>query len=117
MSYYTKNVKLKHDEVPAAINPETGEFRVINERPNNLKDKNKEIVAPDKFFAKLYSKSWDYLLDNLSENEITIVARMIKMTRMNSNSLEPLNNETNMSELSRNLILTEGRLRVLLINC
>ena len=35
---YTREVKLKHDEIAASINIETGEIKELSRRPNNLPD-------------------------------------------------------------------------------
>jgi hypothetical protein len=97
--YYKKENMFKHYEVPAALNPDTGELRVINPRPNNLPE-GKEIWNTSGKFAKLYDKAWNYMLEVFSPLEFKIVAQMISMASINSNSLKPLNDNTTINELA-----------------
>lgn len=96
---YKKEIRLNDNEVPATVNIETGEIKEVTHRPNNI-PKDKEIFFIKGLFVKSYEIAWDYLLDNLSDKELRIVNRMQLMIRMNSNSLEPLNNDTSIQELS-----------------
>lgn len=95
---YETTIKLKHEEIPAKINIKTGEINEIKKRPNNIPI-NKELWNPGSF-AKNFTSSWNYLLDNLSDKEISIVNRMVLMARPNSNSLEPLNNQSSVEEIA-----------------
>lgn len=97
--YYKPNVQLKHNEIPAAVSVDTGEIRVINQRPNNLPE-GKEIWNGNGKFAKLYDKAWNYMLEVFSPLEFKIIAQMISMASINSNSLKPLNDNTTINELA-----------------
>lgn len=95
---YEKTFKLRDNEIPAKVNAETGEVVELKSRPNNL-PLNK-VVFDGGHFKKTFESSWDYLLKKLSPVELKIVVQMSQMARMNSNSLNPLNNETSMSKIA-----------------
>lgn len=96
---YEKTIRLKHDEAPAKVNLDTGEIITIKDRPNNLPT-NKAIFNPEGRFKKMYDDAWDYLLDHTTPIELKIVVKMSQMTRMNSNSLAPLNNTSSAIEIA-----------------
>lgn len=96
---YKTTFSLNHDEIPAKINSNTGEVSEIKYKFNNIPE-DKTVFNKSGLFAKCYEAAMDYLLDNLTDVEIRIVMRMIQMSRMNSNSLEPLNNSTKQSEIA-----------------
>jgi hypothetical protein len=90
---YKKTVKLQDNETLAKINKETGEILEVGNRRNNI-PKGKELFQSKAAFTKTYDEAWDYLLENLKPTELKIVVQMCRMTRMNSNSLEPLNDSS-----------------------
>lgn len=95
---YKKEINLAHDEIAAKINVRTGEIKEITRRPNNIPE-GKELFNPGAF-NKQYDAAWNYLLDNLTDKELSIVVKMTLMARFNSNSLEPLNNKSSIEELA-----------------
>lgn len=99
MSSYTKNVKLSHNEVPAAINLDTGEYRIIEDKPNNF-PKNKRNFQHDQAFTKSYERSWEYLVNNLKKHELMVAILMSTMTEYSTNSLAPLDDNVQMNHLS-----------------
>ena len=96
---YKKTVSLRYNEKIEVVNTETGEYREINTRPNNIPE-NKTVFIADEYFAKAYEKSWEYLVDNLSLVEIKIALKMSTMIEMNTNSLNPLDDKTSLRVLS-----------------
>lgn len=96
-----QTIKLKHDEVAAKVNQSTGEIIELqqNMRSNNIPS-DKEIHAPDGIFRKNYSASWLFLDKCLTDLEMRVVTRLCFMAKMNTNSLEPLNNEMAMTEVA-----------------
>lgn len=96
---YEKTVRLKHNEQVAKVDMETGEITHVTDRPNNLPN-NKVVFNPEGRFKKMYDAAWDYLLDNTTPVEMRIVVKMCQMTRMNSNSLAPLNNTSSTIEIA-----------------
>jgi hypothetical protein len=97
---YTKEVKLRDDEVAAKINTRTGEIFEVKSRPNNIPD-NKEVFFPEGYFHKSYDHAWNYLLEVLKPVELKIVVQMCQIASVRSNSLQPLNNETTILSLSK----------------
>jgi len=89
---YTKEVKLKHDEVAAKINTRTGEVIEVKQRPNNLPE------GKSKLDYKKYHITNDLFATRVkgifSYEEIGIVTYMSSIAEINTNSLKPLTNET-----------------------
>lgn len=97
---YKKTLNLKHHEKPAKIDLQTGEFIEINDRANNIPN-NKEVFESKALFAKYYEKTHQFLRRNLSHIEMSVVLELVHMSKMNTNSLEPLNDETTQLEISK----------------
>ena len=106
---YEKTIQLNHDEVAAKVNLETGEIIELKQRPNNIPE-GKEIWNPG-IFSKRYNAAWNYLLDKLSDKELTIVTRMVLMARPNSNSLEPFNDQSTLEELATKFCIHRNSVR------
>lgn len=111
---YERTIKLNHNEVAAKVNMETGEVTEIKQRPNNI-PYNKESWNPGPF-SKRYNAAWDYLLENLSDKELTIVTRMVLMARPNSNSLEPFNDLSTVEELASKFHIHRNSVRQMFNN-
>lgn len=95
---YTKEIRLKHNEIAAKVNTETGEIKEITKRPNNIPE-DKEIFERDAKFAKCYKRTWNFLKFILSDTEYRIVHEMSLQAKPRTNSLAPLNNETSLDRL------------------
>jgi hypothetical protein len=95
---YTTDVSLYHNEIPVALNQETGEIRPIHKR-NNIPD-SKEVFEPQGIFKKDYSYSWEFLYETLTPLELRIVMKLSLMAKINTNSLEPLNDSTTQLEIA-----------------
>jgi biotin operon repressor len=96
---YEQTVKLRHNEVAAKINIETGEYTEVSKRPNNIPS-GKEIHSAKDEFAKVYSKVDLFLLKILTPVEYRVVSIMRSRSKMNTNSLEPLSDESSIKELT-----------------
>jgi len=96
---YEQTVKLQHNEIAAKVNLETGEFQEVKKRPNNI-PQGKILWNPGPFH-KRFDASWKYLLNHLTDKEIVIVSKMTLMARPNSNSLEPLSNNSSSEEIAQ----------------
>jgi|GEM_PF-3464124 len=95
---YSKEVKLQDNEIPAKINVETGEVVPVKSRTNNIPE-DSVIFAPSARFRKDYTKAWEYLDSVLTPLEFKVVHKLCRMAKMNTNSLEPLNDETTIPTL------------------
>lgn len=92
---YSKTVKLNHNEIVARINVETGELKKET-RPNNLPN-DKEILSGA--FRKNFDGPLNYLQDTLKPLELKVLLKLMLMAKMNTNSLEPLNDKTTIPQL------------------
>ena len=96
---YTITVNLKHNESAAKINKETGEIKELSNGVNNIPE-GKEIFEPKALFKKDYTKSWQYLCDKLSAIEFKAAMKLALKAKANTNSLEPLGEDTTYQDLS-----------------
>jgi len=110
---YKKELKLKHNELPAIVDAETGEVTIVKERKNNIPD-GKEVFQPDGFFKKDYSNSWKFLNNNLSPLEYKCAHTLALMAKANTNSLEPLNDDTTLLELMEVLGVSINKVKPIL---
>lgn len=97
---YKAVLNLNHNERPAIINSETGEVRVEPIRPNNIPDGKQTWGINEKGWRKSLDYSWDYLDEVLTDLELRVALRLSRMAKLNTNSLEPLNDETTQQEIS-----------------
>ena len=111
MSKYKATIELQHNEIPAVVNAETGEV-IIKKRPNNIPD-GKEIFEPKGLFQKTYTKSWVFLKSKLSAFEFSVAFELALMAKANTNSLEPLNDETTVNQLVDRFNISRNKVRPL----
>ena len=110
---YTQEIKLKHNEIAATIDVETGEVKSLMKRPNNIPD-GKEIFEPDGLFKKDYTNSWKFLNKYLTPIEFKAAHTLALIAKANTNSLEPLNDETTLKELMEILNVSVNKVRPIL---
>lgn len=96
---YKQTIELANNESLAKVNNETGEVTTVKKKLNNLPE-GKEVFEPEGIFRKDYTKTWEYLDKTLTPLEFKVVAKLCRMAKMNTNSLEPLNDETTALKLS-----------------
>ena len=106
---YTQEIKLQHNEKIAVINQETGEMRDVRKRINNIPP-DKEVFEPTALFRKDYIKSWEYLKDKLTPLQFKAAYSMALLAKANTNSLEPLNSDTTLKELSDTLGVSKNKI-------
>lgn len=99
---YETKLQLYAHELPAKVNAFTGETTILGaaHRSNNIPE-GKEIFEPDGIFRKDYTKSWEFLDRALSPLEFKVVAKLCRMAKMNTNSLEPLNDDTTIAVIAK----------------
>lgn len=109
---YIQKIELKHNEIPAKINLETGEVTGIT----NKKNPNVQLIkfAFGGLFKKDFNNSWKFLLRELTPLEISAVNYLCSLAQMNTGSLEPLNDDTTLKELTIHLNVSINRVRVVL---
>jgi DNA-binding MarR family transcriptional regulator len=99
---YKKLFFLADNEIPAKINAETGEIQEFRDYKNNL-PLGKEIFESKALFKKTYEITEEFLDNVLTPLEFAIVMRMARMAKMNTNSLEPLSDESTLLEIAQEL--------------
>ncbi len=105
---YDVKVSLQHNEVAATINKETGEIKEIRKGYNNIPD-DREIFEPQALFKKDYTVSWRYLSNNLNALEFKAAYNLALMAKANTNSLQPLSDETTYRQLSKILQVSKNK--------
>ena len=110
---YTTQLRLQHDEIPATINIETGEIKQLKKRPNNLPDGKQPWGIEEKGWRKSYDYSWDYLEEVLTDLELRVTLKLARMAKLNTNSLEPLSDETTQQEVSAMFNIDRRKAKIL----
>lgn len=108
---YEETIKLHHNEVPAKINVETG---IVSEIEKKTIPKGKENVVkfdPEALFSKHYNKAWEFLYYKLSPLEIKVALYLAMKAKAFTNSLEPLNDDTSVREISDLVGISVGKVK------
>lgn len=96
---YKKEVSLYHNETLIAVDQETGEMRdVSTNRRNNIPD-GSMLFGDKAIFRKDYQNSWFFLKEVLTPIEYKAAHTLAMMAKANTNSLEPLSDESTLREL------------------
>lgn len=109
---YTATIPLYHNEEAAAINLETGALRTLPKKTNNIPE-GKEVFEPDGIFQKNYTKSWKFLRSKLTPFEFSVAFELAMMAKANTNSLEPLNDETTVNQLVSRFSISRNKVKPL----
>lgn len=109
---YKVELSLAHHEAPGKKNMETGEFTLLNQKRFYKKDPNKVIFEPDLQFRKDFTDGWKYLMKVLNPEEFRAAYAMALLAKANTNSLEPLNDDTTYVELAKTLNVGKNRIKV-----
>lgn len=99
MADYKAEMNLSHNEKLVAVNLETGTFR--EQSPNNIPDD--KLLFDNGSFTKHYDRAWDFLEKHLDNREIGVVHKLIRKAEFQTNSLQPLSDETSLRILSDEL--------------
>jgi hypothetical protein len=112
---YKESVQLKHHELPAKYNSITGEYKELkakNKLPEG-KEKYQEKFMTDSF-SKLNLRILPYLIEVFNPIEIKMIVKMIELIDYNSNSLDPINNETSLRDLAKTFDVSRNRIKTYL---
>lgn len=115
---YETTIKLKHNEVPAKIDMETGEIKEIKSRKSNI-PKGRELWLSEEPFTKLFGKknsvmSWLISEKVLTDMELRVLMMLILMTEYETNSLEPLNDDYAIIKISEKFNINRNKVTPLL---
>lgn len=112
---YEATVQLKHNEVPAIQNLDTGEVSV--QLPKEFtKKKTAEGTVPferNAIFHKNYKKSWDFLYYRLSPLEYKVAHYLAQSGEINTNSLKPLNDDYTIQKLAETVAISTGKVKAI----
>ena len=95
---YTRNLKLRDNEVPAKIDMETGEIIEVRNIFNSIPD-GKELWLKNEKFSKMFTYSWKFLVKTLSSDELKVLVLMSLAAQPSTNSMPPLNEEVSMLQM------------------
>lgn len=95
---YKREVSLYHNETLMAVDSETGEIRDIVHRKNNIPD-DSMVFENKAIFRKDYPNTWFFLKGVLTPIEYKAAHTLAMMAKANTNSLEPLSDESTLKEL------------------
>lgn len=101
---YTKQITLNHNELPARVNQETGEVKVIKNRPNNIPE-GKSLLNYKKF-GMLNIELSKKLEKYFSNTELSIILKLINRCEIKTNSLRPFNDDTSIRVLAEEFNLS-----------
>jgi len=110
---YTRNLKLKDNEVPAKINKETGEIVEVRNEFKSL-ELTREVFSSKTLFRKTYEDVDRFLIKKLSDAEYKVVMMMALMADAGTNSLKPLDDSTSMRTLEEYFNVDRRRIRAIL---
>lgn len=106
---YKQEVNLQDNEAVLILNKETGELKDTPKRINNIPN-GKQVFEPDAIFKKDYTKSWKFMKANCTHLELSAAIGLSLMAKANTNSLEPINDETALAELCERLSVSKNRI-------
>ncbi len=108
---YEKLVQLKHNEIAAIIDVETGDLREVSHRKTTIPE-GKELWLPNLAFAKHFvigNKIIDWLETILTDQEMKVLWKMTRMIKFETNSLEPLNNDFSINQIAKEFNISRNR--------
>jgi hypothetical protein len=112
---YEQTIKLDHNEIPAKFNLETGEIAYVGIHRSKNKTKGiQEKHEPGAKFYKNYPASWAFLKKNLEPYEYMAAHSLALRAKANTNSLEPLNDDTVISILVEEIGVSKNRVKSVL---
>lgn len=113
-SDYQYNYKLKHNEIPAIIDVETGETKSLKFKQKSTIPPHQELFEPNASFTKTFSNSWRYLDKVLEPYEYKAAHKLALKAKAFTNSLEPLNDDTIINDLVSELGISKNRVKPVL---
>lgn len=113
--YTIKELKLKDNEAAHVVNKETGEYRELKKRPNNI-PKGKSLLNYK--FTKLNQSVIKKLKSQniFNMEEIGVITYMASICEYNTNSLKPLSNDSSVRELEDFFGINKNRVKKILDN-
>ena len=112
---YEKKLKLKHNEIPAKINAETGEVTELNGSPKkDARNKDRVWFNNQMRFKRYFDASWILLKSKTNDKEYLVAHKLAELAKSYSSSLEPLNDETSLRDLEKILEIDRRSIKKIL---
>jgi hypothetical protein len=106
---YTKEISLQHNEIPATLNIETGEIKIVKKgRPKKSIPNGKQLWLPNAIFNKSFPQSWKWLESVTTPLEFKCAVLLGLKAKAFTNSLEPFDDETCLRDISEQLNISLG---------
>lgn len=105
---YEVSVPLKHDEFILIGNRNTGEATELKSKTNYTSTDSEKWI-PSAIFKKDYVESWQYLKEELSAIEFKAAYSLALLAKANTNSLQPLNDDTTYTALTEILDVSKNK--------
>lgn len=105
---YKKEVTLQNHEGLLKFNKETGELTEIKHNNGNP---SVQVFKPDAKFIKSFPLAWQLLYHMLSPLELKVALKMSTMTKMITNSLEPLDDDYTYDQLTKEFEISRGKVK------
>lgn len=96
---YKQTIELNNNESLAKVNNETGEVTTFQSNKRKLPEGKSKLDYDN--FSIINNNMLKVLFKECSASEIKVILHMIYLSEFNSNSLNPLNNETSHRELGK----------------
>ena len=104
---YQTTIKLKHNEIPAKVNVETGEIKplVPNQEfeAKKPRDKTMMLFKHTGPFHRKFNKAWMLLESQTTKQELAVANKLAMMAKAYTNSLEPLKPDSSIVEIAETL--------------
>lgn len=110
---YNQTIQLSDNEQLMKVNSDTGEVTEVRKRINNIPI-DKHVFEPDAIFKKDYTSSWKFLKEQCTHLELSAAVGLSLLAKANTNSLEPINDETALKELSEKLNVSKNKIDAVL---
>lgn len=96
---YSYEIPLKHNEIPAKINVETGEVKSVGKKRGkpNPDFQNFNLMN---VYTRFNDKAWQLLKTQTTDSELKCALTLATMAKAYTNSLVPLNDDTTQSDLA-----------------
>lgn len=107
---YTKELKFNHNEIPAAINIETGEIKEFKQfKKKVLKDSSMQYFEHDQPYQRVFTRAWLLLKTQTTDAEFKAANTMALLAKAYTNSLEPLTPESTVKQVAEALQIDRNK--------
>ena len=114
---YNVNLPLKHNQVAAIIDQETGDIEQVDIVPSKTKGKRTDpdviLFEPHALFTKNFPVGWKWLYFNTKPLEYKAASYLAMKAQPVTNSLKPLGDSSTVREIANELNISTGKVKYL----